>query len=65
VKVFTSVFVLDGLQATFDDIELSLRAERSGPEFMGEADGMRRQIVKLQALIGRMPASDGPERARA
>lgn len=62
MKVFTSVFVLDGLQTTFDDIEQSLRSD---PEFSGETDEMRHRIVELQALIGRMPASDGPELAEA
>ena len=65
VKVFTSVFVLDGLQTTFDDIELSLSADRSDPEFIGKTDGMRRLIAELQAPVDRTSASDGPERARA
>ena len=65
MKVFTSVFVIDGLRTTFDDIELTLRADRSDPEIVGETDGLRRQIVELQARIGHRSESDGPEHARA
>ena len=65
MKVFTSVFVLDRLQTTFDDIELSQYADRSDSEFIGETDGMGRRIVELQARIDRTSASGGPERTTA
>lgn len=60
MKVFTSVFVLDRVRPTFDDIELSLRIEQNHPEIL---EGVRRRIRELQAEIELR--CDRPERGRA
>lgn len=63
MKVFTSIFVLDGLNSSFDDIELSLQADQPDGDRIGVTDGIRRRIVELHAQTGQ--ASDRPESGRA
>lgn len=53
MKVFTSIFVVDGVQTTFDDIELSLRIDESDRSSRDVTDRIRRRITELQDQIGR------------
>lgn len=52
MKVFTSIFVLEGVPTTFDDLELSVLSGQEDAEIMEESDGIRRRIVELHARIG-------------
>lgn len=52
MKVFTSIFVLDSVRTTFDDLELSVRLEHEHPEALESTDGHRRRFVELQTEIG-------------
>ena len=52
MKVFTSIFVLDSVRTTFDDLELSVRMEKEHPEALESTNGLRRRFVELQTEIG-------------
>ena len=51
MKVFTSVFVFDGLHATFNDLEEAVRRQAKHPEAAEVTDESGGQVAGLELWI--------------
>jgi hypothetical protein len=63
MKVYTSIFVIDGARTTFEDLEVSVQFDRDGRSSLELTDGTRDRITELQAHIE--ITCDRPERGWA
>lgn len=52
MKVFTSVFVLEGRHAAFEDIDEAVRRQVERAEVVEVTDPIRRQVASLEMWMG-------------